>query len=150
MKPPPPRPTVLVAEDSPDDRELLRYVFEKFLPDVELRFATDGAELIAMMLPPGSNAPPTVAANLLMLDIQLPKLSGLDALERLRADPRTRDLPMIMLSSSSEPSDIERAHRAGCTAYVFKPTPFEEYQDVVVRACRFGLRQSRTTPAAKR
>lgn len=135
------RPTVLVAEDSPDDRELLRYVFEKFLPDVELMFAADGAELIAMLLPSEPDAAPTVAADLLLLDIKLPKLSGLDALEKLRADRRTRDVPMIMFSSSSEPKDIERAHRAGCTAYVFKPTPFEEYQDVVVRACRFGLRQ---------
>ncbi len=133
------RPVVLFADDSADDRELVQYVFQGGVADLELRFARDGVQAIEILLA-GAASAPSVLPEVVFLDIRMPRLSGLEVLERLRADSRLAHLVIFVLSSSTEARDIERAYRAGCAAYVFKTTSFDEYEDTLRRACAFGLR----------
>ena len=130
-------PVVLFADDSADDRELIQYVFQGQAPGLELRFTGDGVRALEALLA-DATASPSSLPDVVFLDIRM--LTGLEVLERLRADPRLAHLVVFVLSSSTEVRDIERAYRAGCAAYVYKSTSFDEYEDTLRRACAFGLR----------
>ena len=121
--------TLLLVEDNPEDELLALRALKKALPAVRIDVARDGQQALdylfktdAMANREGPDLPAVV-----LLDISLPRLSGLEVLERLRADPRTASLPVVMLTSSDEPRDRTRSYALGCNSFVQKPVEFAAY-----------------------
>jgi CheY-like chemotaxis protein len=115
---------LIVVEDNPDDIFFIRRAIKDTGLDCQLEVVQDGRQAIESlqaMLPPGTPAP-RLGEVLVLLDLKLPRLSGLEVLEWIKRHPQLSVLPVIVLSSSTEPADIERAYRLGVNAYVSKPT----------------------------
>ncbi len=124
--------TLLLVEDNPDDVELARMAFERAGLGVQMDHARDGVEALAYLLPPAAPGQPVRSLPMtVLLDLKLPRIGGLEVLERLRADPRTRFLPVVILSSSSHPADVASSYRLGCNSYVRKPVDFTHFLEVV-------------------
>lgn len=122
--------TILLVEDNPDDAELTIRAFKKHKLANEFVHASDGEEALDYLFATGKYAggepgKPTVV----LLDLKLPKLSGLDVLERLRADPRTKRLPVVVLTSSNEERDLLSSYDLGANSFVRKPVDFAAFLD---------------------
>jgi DNA-binding response OmpR family regulator len=121
------RPLLLI-EDDPEAAELLRLALKKVGLRRPLRVLSDGDAAVAYLSgePPYENREENPAPCLLLLDLKLPRRSGLEVLAWLRSRINTRPLPVVMITSSSESSDIEEALRLGIRAYCVKPADFED------------------------
>ncbi|SFJ42937.1 response regulator [Planctomicrobium piriforme] len=120
---------ILLVEDNPDDVELASIAIKRGGIANELVVARDGVEALEYLLPVGErklNLP-----QLVLLDLNLPKMNGLEVLKRLRADPRTRRLPVVIITSSREEEDLIRGYDLGANSYVRKPVDFEQFQKAV-------------------
>jgi two-component system response regulator len=130
--------TVLLVEDNPDDVDLLLHAFKKNGLLNEIVVARDGVEAVEHLHGTGTH-PETALAPLpvvVILDLNLPRLSGFDVLRQLRAHERTRLLPVIVLTTSAEDRDVIEGYRLGANAYVQKPVVMEDF---VIAAGRLGL-----------
>jgi two-component system response regulator len=136
---------VLIAEDSEMDRWLLREAFAELDFNVALIFVGDGEELFEYLrgtkhLPA---AAPTPLPALILMDLNMPRMKGLDALKALRADALLRALPVIVLSTSSNPKQIAQAYASGGNAYMTKPAQFNDLLDAMQKFGDFWLTVSR-------
>lgn len=122
---------VLLVEDNPDDIELAMIAFERNRIANEVRIARDGAEAVDLLL-----GPEAISPALILLDLKLPKISGLEVLRRLREDERTRVLPVVVLTSSQEEQDIVSSYQFGANSYIRKPIDFDQF---VVAVGQLGL-----------
>ncbi|MBI2353409.1 MAG: response regulator [Deltaproteobacteria bacterium] len=124
---------ILLVEDNDDDEELTRLAFSMSNIANRLVVARDGAEALDFLLATGSWAgrPPEDEPCLVLLDLKLPKIGGLEVLRRLRDDPRTRLLPVVILTSSVEEQDVIRGYDLGCNSYIRKPVDFEQFTEAV-------------------
>jgi CheY-like chemotaxis protein len=114
---------LIVVEDNPDDIFIMRRAVKEAGLDCQLEVAQDGREALnslQAMLP--ADAEIASGPILVLLDLKLPRISGLEVLQWIKTHPRLSVLPVIVLTSSSEPVDVERAYRLGVNAYVAKPT----------------------------
>ncbi len=124
---------ILLVEDNPDDVELTRLALSKANVLNEVIVATDGVEALDYLFGTGRYAGrdmrvmPTVA----LLDLKLPKLDGIEVLRRMRADERTKILPVVILTSSREEQDVVTSYRLGANSYIRKPVDFEQFTDAV-------------------
>lgn len=124
--------TLLLVEDNPADVELARLAFQKAELGVTIDHAHDGVEALAYLLPSRTGSPPERPLPLVvLLDLKLPRVGGLQVLERLRAEERTKVLPIVVLTSSSHPNDVISSYRLGCNSYVRKPVDFARFLTVV-------------------
>lgn len=115
---------ILLVDDNPDDVILTRWAFERSGISHEIVVARDGVEALEMLLPAdGVGLRPAIV----LMDINMPRMNGLETLQVLRADPRTRTLPVIMLTSSIQDSDVLDAYDGGANSYVQKPVSPEEF-----------------------
>jgi len=122
--------TILLVEDNPDDEELTRYAFRKSNMANQIIVAHDGQEALDMLygLEGDEKSPDLLLRpSVILLDLKLPKVSGLDVLRKIRGDPRTRCLPVIVLTSSREQEDLIASYQLGCNSYVRKPVNFLEF-----------------------
>jgi two-component system response regulator len=129
----PPEVEILLVEDSADDVELtLRALQSRNLAN-QVFVARDGAEALEVFF--GERAHPLreigVTPRVILLDLKLPKVDGLEVLKRLKADERTRSLPVVVLTSSREEPDIAAAYRLGANSYIVKPVDFEAFARAV-------------------
>jgi two-component system response regulator len=126
-------PVILLVEDNPDDEELTMRALRKIANEVVV--ARDGSEALEFIFGTGRHAGRDVERlpAVILLDLKLPKLSGLDVLQRLRADPRTRLVPVVVLTSSSEDEDMLRSYRFGANSYVRKPVEFGAFANAVTQ-----------------
>ena len=124
---------ILLVEDNPDDEELTMRALRKIANEVVV--ARDGSEALEFVFGTGRHAGREVERlpAVILLDLKLPKLSGLDVLQRLRADPRTRLVPVVVLTSSSEDEDMLRSYRFGANSYVRKPVEFGAFANAVTQ-----------------
>jgi CheY-like chemotaxis protein len=124
---------ILLVEDNPDDEELTLRALSKANVANEIVVARDGQEAIDYLFGEGKHAGRdlTVMPTVVLLDLKLPKLSGHDVLARMRADPRTRLIPAVILTSSSEEEDKLRGYKTGANSYVRKPVGFSEFAKAV-------------------
>ena len=133
--------TILLVEDNPDDALLIRRAFKKAGLPHALQIATHGEEAVDYLAGGGSYADrdqhPFPA--LVLLDLQLPRRSGHEVLEWLRGQEVLRRLPVIVLTSSREPSDINRAYDLGANSYLVKPVSFEALLEMVRVLERFWI-----------
>jgi two-component system, response regulator len=122
---------VLLVEDNPTDAELTVRALREHGFANRIRLARDGAEALEFLFGCGEKSSPVSRPRLILLDLRLPKVNGLEVLERVRADPRTRHMPVVVLSSSGEDPDLESASNLGANAYVVKPVSFEDFIEAV-------------------
>jgi len=114
--------SIVLVEDNPDDVELMMRAFRAEDIKCDIRVANDGMAALDLLLGPHDTTSPAVV----LLDLKLPGLDGFHVLRRLRGDPRTWNLPIVILTSSLEPGDLSKAYRLGANSYVRKPTAFRE------------------------
>ena len=125
--------TVLLVEDNPDDVALaLRALRQSHIPS-EVVVARDGVEALDYLFGTGSFAGRdlSVMPEVILLDLKLPKVDGLEVLRRLRADERTKLLPVVVLTTSSEQKDIMDSYGLGANSYVRKPVDFIQFSEAV-------------------
>ena len=125
--------TILLVEDNPDDEELTLMALKqsKILNNVFV--ARDGVEALDYLYCNGKFADrdPDDLPQLILLDLKLPKLGGLDVLQKLRQEPLTKFVPVVVMTSSSEEEDIIESYRYGANSYVRKPVEFHRFVDAV-------------------
>ena len=119
---------ILLVEDSPRDLELTLAALEKCQLANEIIIARDGAEAIDYLFATGSHeGRPDGDPTVVLLDLKLPKIDGLEVLERVKGDERLRHIPMVMLTSSREEQDLVKSYELGVNAFVVKPVEFNEF-----------------------
>ena len=123
---------ILLVEDSPDDEELTLLSLRRQNLGHEIVVARDGVEAIDFLFAQGQYAGRADGLpTLILLDLKLPKLDGLDVLKRVRADSRTKHLPTVVFTSSSQDTDILASYDLGANSYVRKPVEFGAFMDAV-------------------
>lgn len=124
---------ILLVEDNPNDEELTLYALKRNNISNHIRVVRDGAEALEYLFCTGPyahreiNNPPKVV----LLDLKLPKVDGLEVLKKIKADERTRTIPVVMLTSSREERDIIESYQLGVNSYIVKPVDFEQFTEVV-------------------
>jgi two-component system, response regulator len=124
---------ILLVEDNPDDEELTTRALRHARVANDLVVARDGAEALDFLFGTGAHAGRDLSRMpaVILLDLKLPKLSGLEVLQRLRGDQRTRLIPTVILTSSSEDEDMLKSYRHGANSYVRKPVEFGAFATAV-------------------
>ena len=125
--------TIILVEDNPDDAELTRLALDRVRGGSRVVHLIDGAQALEYLLGP-SRAPDI---RFVILDVKLPKVDGLQVLAQLRADPRTRSIPVVILSSSNREGEIARCYEIGVNSYVVKPVELDEYMDKISALGRY-------------
>jgi CheY-like chemotaxis protein len=127
------RKTILMIDDNPDFVELARRAFGKADVPASLVVAEDGAEALDYLFATGTWADRGPEGNpvLVLLDLKLPRIGGLEVLRQLRAAPRTRTLPVVILTTSVEEQDVIRGYELGCNSYIRKPIDFVQLAEAI-------------------
>ncbi len=141
---------ILLVEDNPDDQLLTLRALKKTGVRNEVVLAHDGVEALDYVFASGSHSgrDPTVMPQLILLDLKLPRVGGLEVLKRLRSDERTRRLPVVILTSSREQRDMLDGYGLGANSYVRKPVDFEQFVSAVELLRRYWLVLNEDPPAA--
>jgi len=124
---------ILLVEDNPDDEALTLRAFRKNNILNPVVVARDGAEALDYLFGSGSHAGRDTRQQpqIVLLDLKLPKIDGLEVLRQLRADPRTRMQPVVILTTSNEERDIISSYQLGANSYIRKPVDFEQFMEAV-------------------
>lgn len=124
---------ILLIEDNPDDEELTLLAFEENSISNQVVVARDGVEALDYLFGTGKFADRNldVMPALVLLDLQLPRINGLEVLEKMRADNRTKFLPVVIMTTSNEQQDLINSYKLGCNSYIRKPVDFEQFQTAV-------------------
>jgi two-component system, response regulator len=124
---------ILLVEDNPDDEALTRRALKKAQILNELVVARDGAEALDWLFGTGPHAGRdlSVMPTVILLDLKLPKVDGLEVLQKIRADERTKLLPVVVLTSSKEEQDLAQSYSLGANSYMRKPVDFTQFADSI-------------------
>jgi CheY-like chemotaxis protein len=124
---------ILLVEDNPQDLELTLRALKKANLANHIHVARDGAEALEFIFCEGPHAARRIddIPKVILLDLKLPKVDGLEVLQRVKADPRTRNIPVTILTSSKEQSDIVESYHLGVNSYIVKPVNFESFSTAV-------------------
>ncbi len=124
---------ILLVEDNPNDVELTLHALKKNKLTNNIQVVRDGAEALDFLFGTGAyanrsiNRPPKV----ILLDLKLPKVDGMEVLKRIKADERTRPIPVVVLTSSREERDIVESYQLGVNSFITKPVDFEQFTEAV-------------------
>jgi two-component system response regulator len=142
---------ILLVEDNPSDTALTRRALTKGRILNQLVVAEDGQEALDYLRAEGSYTGRDVTAlpALVLLDLKLPKVPGLEVLRRIRADSHTRRLPVIILTSSKEDQDLAAAYDGGVNSYVRKPVDYREFQSAIEQLGMYWLLLNEPPPFAR-
>jgi two-component system response regulator len=143
---------ILLVEDNPNDVELTLRAFEKSKVINEIVVAGDGEQAIHYLFSTGPHADrdPAKMPEVVLLDMKLPKIDGLGVLRRIRADQRTRRLPVVMLTSSKEERDVVKSYDLGANSFVRKPVDFAEFVDAARHLGIYWLVMNEPAPPGQR
>ena len=124
---------ILLVEDNPDDEALTLRALKKNNIRNEVVVARDGIEALDYLFAAGLHAgrDMTEMPQVILLDLKLPKVDGLEVLRRIRSDPRTRFLPVVVLTSSKEEKDLTESYSLGANSYIRKPVDFDQFTEAV-------------------
>jgi two-component system, response regulator len=126
-----PKKLILLVEDNADDELLTLDALRSGGVTSDIVVVRDGMEALAYLLPETEQNDESHVPQLVLLDLKLPKVSGLEVLRRLRQDDRTKFVPIVVLTSSSQDSDMEKAYSSGANSYVRKPVEFDRFLEAV-------------------
>jgi two-component system response regulator len=143
---------ILLVEDNPDDADLTLRAFEESKTLSEIVVAPDGEQALDYLFATGSyaNRDPKVMPDVVLLDLNLPKVDGLGVLRRVRADNRTRRLPVVVLTSSNEETDIIRSYDLGANSFVQKPVDFVQFLNAARQLGLYWLGLNAPPPVTRR
>lgn len=141
---------ILLVEDNPDDVELTRIAFEEAKIANLLRVVSDGAEALDYLFARGKHADrdPAALPSLVLLDLNLPKVDGREVLQAIRGHEATHTLPVVVLTTSAEPFDIDATYALGVNSYIRKPVDFEQFVWAVKQVGLYWLVLNETPDAA--
>jgi CheY-like chemotaxis protein len=124
---------ILLVEDNPNDVELTLRALRKQNLDNKVFVVRDGAEALEFIFASGIYATRKIEARpkVVLLDLKLPKVDGIEVLRRVKADERTRNIPIVMLTSSQEERDVSETYRLGVNSYIVKPVDFNNFVHAV-------------------
>jgi CheY-like chemotaxis protein len=139
---------ILLCEDNPDDEALTLRALKKNHIGNQVVIAHDGAEALDWLFGEGAHAgrDTRIQPQVVLLDLNMPKISGLDVLKRIREDERTRLVPVVVLTSSKEDEDLVRSYALGANSYVRKPVDFAEFIEAVKRLGMYWLLINEVAP----
>ena len=141
---------ILLVEDNPDDAALtLRALEKNDITNDMVRVASNGVEALDYLFGTGDHAGRDTATQpqLILLDLKMPKMDGIEVLRRLRQDDRTRLLPVVVLTSSDEKEDIVKIYNLGANSYIRKPVDFDEFTEAVRQLGVYWLRLNMVPPS---
>ena len=139
--------TILLIEDNLDDEMLTLRAFRNNNIQNEVTVARDGQQALDYFFGEGASANPTPI--MVLLDLKLPKVDGLEVLRRLRAEERTRLLPVVILTSSKEEQDLVNGYRLGANSYIRKPVDFDQFMEAVRQLGLYWLVLNETAPVQR-
>ena len=122
---------VLLVEDTPEDVELTLEAFSQHMPLSRVHVARDGEQALHFLHGKDGTSPRPMLPKVVLLDIKLPKVDGLEVLERIRHHATTAELPVVLLTSSAQESDMHRGYALHANSYIVKPVQYEEFVRVV-------------------
>jgi two-component system, response regulator len=124
---------ILLVEDNPNDVELALHALKKNRVSNSIHIARDGAEALDFIFGTGAFEGRNIedTPKMILLDLKLPKVDGIDVLRRIKSDPRTQMIPVVVMTSSSEERDILDTYQLGVNSYIVKPVDFEQFTQVV-------------------
>ena len=126
------RADILLVEDNPDDVALTLHAFSLANLANKVHVARDGVEALDFIFgPEGGDAVDLPRPKIILLDLKLPRVDGHEVLRRIKGDPRTRSIPVVVLTSSSEERDVMRTYDIGANSYIVKPVDFEQFTEAV-------------------
>jgi CheY-like chemotaxis protein len=136
---------ILLVEDSPADAELALRALRRGKLANHISWVKDGAEALEFIFRTGAYAGrPDHNPKLILLDLKLPKVDGIEVLKRVKADERTRLIPVVMVTSSAEGRDVVESYKLGVNSYLVKPVEFEQFSETVARAGLYWMLMNRT------
>ena len=124
---------ILLVEDNPDDVELTLRAFEKHNLANDIVVARDGEEALDILFQRGKQSSGGQIPDLILLDLKLPKVDGLEVLREIRNNPRTKLIPVVILTSSKEENDLDQSYRLGANSYIRKPVNFDRFTEVIMQ-----------------
>ena len=132
---------LLLVEDSPEDLELALYSLKKANLANRIHIARDGVEALEFIFCEGHFASRQIAdaPKVILLDLKLPKIGGLEVLKRIKGNPRTKTIPVVVLTSSKEESDVVASYQLGVNSYIVKPVNFERFAEAIRQLGFFWL-----------
>lgn len=128
---------ILLVEDSQEDLDLTLHILRKENLAKNIRVARDGEEALEFLQGEGSSA--AGRPKLVLLDLKLPKIDGLQVLKQLKSDPLTRAIPVVILTSSKEERDLVKGYQLGANSYIQKPVDFEQFRETIKAAGLYWL-----------
>jgi CheY-like chemotaxis protein len=141
--------TILLVEDNPDDADLIRYAFKKAQIDNPIHHADDGQKAVEFLRgdPPFDDRARYPLPRLILLDLKLPRLSGFEVLQWIREDATVKHLPVVVLTSSNQSPDIERAYELCANSYLVKPVNRDALLDMVKSLNYYWIKLNRSVRA---
>ena len=135
---------ILLVEDNPNDVELTRHVFKKNNITNRIHVAHDGKEALEYIFCSGRYADRNIedSPKVILLDLKLPLVEGKEVLRKIREDPRTKNIPVVVLTSSQEDQDIVDSYNLGVNSYIVKPVDFDQFNDAVKNIGHYWLLQN--------
>ncbi|HYL74055.1 MAG TPA: response regulator [Bryobacteraceae bacterium] len=140
---------ILLIEDDPEDLDLtMRALSEEHVCN-QIQVARDGEEALDYLFCRGvhSERDPDCHPKLILLDLKLPKVDGLEVLEQIKSDPRTKAVPVVILTSSKQEQDLMQGYQLGANSYIQKPVDFEHFQATIKRLGYYWLLVNQPPPA---
>ncbi len=132
---------ILIVEDTPQDLELALRALRKANLTNRIQVARDGEEALQFIFCEGPHAGRKIenGPKVILLDLKLPKVDGLEVLQRLKSDPRTKSIPVVVLTSSKEQNDVVESYNLGVNSYIVKPVNFEQFSEAVQKLGMYWL-----------
>jgi two-component system response regulator len=142
---------ILLVEDNPSDEKLALLAFKRSGVPCEIAVARDGADALDYLFATGNHQgrDPTIRPALILLDLKMPRIGGLEVLRRVRAAPETRLLPVVVLTASRLDEDLISAYSLGANAYLRKPVDFAEFSEATKALGAFWLRYNEPAPVVR-